>query len=57
MDPNQTLKEILILVDRIDALEENLHVIALANHVISLHTWLQNGGFLPDEWQRCKEAT
>jgi hypothetical protein len=60
MDPNACLEEMLELATKIqeqedNALEDAEHstdAARLAELVISLDHWIQNGGFLPDDWRK-----
>jgi len=63
MDPNACLEEMLRLATEIqgqedEALEDSEHFIdstdaaRLAELVVSLDHWIQNGGFLPDDWRK-----
>jgi hypothetical protein len=63
MDPNATLEEMLRLATDIQGQEDNAPEDAenfidstdaarLAELVISLDHWIQNGGFLPKDWRR-----
>ena len=56
MDPNATLDSILKMCqgweewgDSEYSPEETLD--SLVEHVLSLHEWISNGGFLPDLWR------
>lgn len=63
MDPNATLEEMLRLATDIQGQEDNAPEDAenfidstdaarLAELVISLDHWIQNGGFLPKDWRK-----
>lgn len=53
MDPNECLRRIRALIQAFFDGEEGPDDGAqLAEYINGLDTWLTNGGFLPDEWQR-----
>jgi hypothetical protein len=66
MDPNANLEQQLDLAreitednpdaDNLEAVEafnerQQMRADQLAEHVIALHEWITNGGFLPSEWE------
>lgn len=56
MDPNQTLKEIRELTNRMihGSWGDPADALQLAEKVDDLNTWLSNGGSLPTDWSRSK---
>ena len=57
MDPNANLKEMLELARELIDVEDGIDtddlvdVGRLAELIIDLHSWIENGGFLPSAWQ------
>lgn len=55
MDPNATLAELLTLTDEAADTGE-ADVARITELVYALDAWLQNGGFLPQRWQRADRS-
>ena len=60
MDPNATLA---IMLDRAECIQASVdagnevdhEASELADAVMNLHTWLQKGGFLPEQWSEARK--
>lgn len=53
MDPNETLRLLLAIAERIHDGDERPHDAGeLADLVDNLDSWLSKGGFLPERWSR-----
>lgn len=52
MDPEATLKEMLILADRLTWHDSMGDAARLAELVLAMDGWLRRGGNLPNAWDR-----
>lgn len=54
MDPNETLKKIRNLCEKVKGRPKNIDVISdeFVEAFQDLDEWIKKGGFLPEDWQR-----